>query len=127
MEDIQNLFLDFGEGLINLFKSTSIDFKEYGFNSVDVEASTHGHIFNGDMNIGYIIVKDDEMLYTYNDSEGMICFNSKYFDKNFIIVFGETYHGYECLKKEPYDFLQKVTNKISECFKEKKHSKRFHI
>ena len=78
------------------------------------------------MTISYMPVQEEEQIYVYSDINGMVCFNTKYFEKNFIIIETEIYYGYEGLKKEPFEYIQKVLSKIQEVFS-RENVRSFHI
>lgn len=124
--DIQEKYFEFGNLLVDLFQCDEEYFKQYDYNHINLR-EFYGNVSNDKFNIGYIIGQSDEMLYIYSDVEGMICYSTKSFDKNFIIVGGETYHGYEAVKKEPFAFIEKVTGNIKNYFKDVKQFKVFHI
>lgn len=84
----------------------------------------NGFISDGEMSINYMFINNDEMLYVYNDSEGKILFNTGNFNENFVNIGDKTYLGYDVIQKEPFEFVQKVTDKLKNYFKENEFVKR---
>ncbi len=122
MENIQDLYLKFGGYLIDIFNE-KIDVP-LNFN-INIEG-VNGYISDGNMTISYMPIQEDEQIYVYSDMNGMVCFNTKSFDKNFIIIGTVTYYGYEGLKKEPLEYIQRVLGKIKEVFS-RENVRNFHI
>lgn len=120
------LYYEFGDTLINFFErvANNLENDSMGFN-INADSMTNGYISNGDICITYVMVSEREMLYVYHDSEGMICLSTDSVLQTFTNVNGNIYHGYEEMKKEPFEFIQKVQEKLNGYFKEK--SKQYHI
>ena len=122
MENIQDLYLKFGSFLIDIFNGKIEIPLNFNINIEDC----NGYISDGNMTISYMPVQEEEQIYVYSDINGMVCFNTKYFEKNFIIIETEIYYGYEGLKKEPLEYIQEVLGKIKKAFS-RENVRSFHI
>ena len=122
-EQIIYLYLDMGRILITFFDkilySEDVNF-DINF------GEKNGYISDGYMSMNYIDVSDNEIIYVYHDNEGMICLNTNSLDKSFIKFNGKNYFGYKQFEKEPFDFFQKVTEKLNLNL-EDEHSNIYHI
>lgn len=108
-EQMKIAYYNIGDKLITFFEDVLSAEDKMGF-MVNVDNMTNGSISCGDMCISYIVINDNEMIYVYRDSEGMICLNTSSLDKTFTNVGDRSYFGYDQFQKEPFDFIQKVMN-----------------
>lgn len=116
------MYYEFAESLTDFFQECEkIDLS--GF-EVITNGMVNGSISDGDMIICYVFINDDEMLYVYQDSEGKIWFNTGNFNENFVNIGDKTYLGYDMLQKKPFEFVQKVTDKLNNYFKENEFVKK---
>lgn len=116
------MYYEFTEGLTRFLQECEkIDLS--GF-EVITNGMVNGSISDGEMSINYMFINNDEMLYVYNDSEGKILFNTGNFNENFVNIGDKTYLGYDVIQKEPFEFVQKVTDKLKNYFKENEFVKR---
>ena len=108
-EQMKIAYYNLGDKLITFFEDVLSTEDKIGF-TVNVDNMTNGSISRNDMCISYIVINDNEMIYVYHDSEGMICLNTSSLDKTFTNVGDRSYFGYDQFQKEPFDFIQKVMN-----------------
>ena len=120
------LYYDFGDTLITAFERIASNNLTNNFD-ISADSMTNGYISGDGICISYIAINENEMLYVYNDSEGMICFNTGSLDKTFTKVGESTYFGYEQLEDEPFDYIGKINKKLKEYSSVKKSSKQYHI
>ena len=106
-EQMKIAYYNVGDRLITFFEDVLSTEDKIGF-TVNVDNMTNGSISRNDMCISYIVINDNEMIYVYRDSEGMICLNTSSLDKTFTNVGDRSYFGYDQFQKEPFDFIQKV-------------------
>ena len=120
------LYYDFGDTLITFFEKIASDKFNRDFD-ISADSMTSGYISGDGICISYIAINENEMLYVYNDNEGMICLNTDSLAKTFTKVGESTYFGYEQLEDESFDYISKVNKKLKEHSIEKKSSKQYHI
>ena len=107
--NLEVLYYDFGDNLITSFERIASNNLTNNFD-ISADSMTNGYISGDGICISYIAINENEMLYVYNDSEGMICLNTSSLDKTFTNVGDRSYFGYDQFQKEPFDFIQKVMN-----------------
>lgn len=120
------LYYDFGNNLITSFERIASNNVNDNFD-ISADSMTNGYISGDGICISYIAINENEMLYVYNDSEGMICFNTGSLDKTFTKIGGSTYFGYEQLEDKPFGYISKINKKLNEYSSVKKSSKQYHI
>lgn len=123
-EQMKIAYYNVGDRLITFFEDVLSTEDKMGF-MVNVDNMTNGSISRNDMCISYIVINDNEMIYVYHDSEGMICLNTSSLDKTFTNVGDRSYFGYDQFQKEPFDFIQRVMNE--QLVLRKNKVKQYHI
>ena len=107
------LYYDFGNNLITSFERIASNNVNDNFD-ISADSMTNGYISGNGICISYIAINENEKFYVYNDSEGMICFNTGSLDKTFTKVGKCTYFGYEQLEDEPFGYISKINKKLNE-------------
>ena len=120
------LYYDFGNNLITSFERIASNNVNDNFD-ISADSMTNGYISGNGICISYIAINENEKFYVYNDSEGMICFNTGSLDKTFTKIGESTYFGYEQLEDEPFGYISKINKKLNEYSSVKKSSKQYHI
>lgn len=120
------LYYDFGNNLITSFERIASNNVNDNFD-ISADSMTNGYISGNGICISYIAINENEKFYVYNDSEGMICFNTGSLDKTFTKVGKSTYFGYEQLEDKPFGYISKINKKLNEYSSVKKSSKQYHI
>lgn len=114
-------YYNIGDKLITFFEDVANSEDDLGF-KVNI-GMTNGSISKDDMCVSYVVINENEMIYVYRDSEGMICLNTSSLDKSFTNVYNNSYFGYDQFEKEPFDYIQKALGKMVL----NKKTKQYHI
>lgn len=109
MTDINTLYYDFSETLLDVFR----EYKTLqGYEVSILNDEKNIIITNGEECINFIVVNEFEIIFYYKNAEGIICFNTNSHDKTFVKTNGNVYFGLNTLNEEPVTFINECMSGI---------------